>query len=66
MIKLRDFEPIDVNNLLSLPTLSDVSSVGEGLTREDEDPVDDLDDWGWTLVACRRRQKMSSHKESAK
>ena len=63
MIKLRDFEPIDVNNLLSLPTLSDVSSVGEGLTREDEDPVDDLDDRGWTLVTRHRHQKMSSHKE---
>ncbi|KAH0712097.1 hypothetical protein KY289_008056 [Solanum tuberosum] len=33
MIKFGDFEPIDVNNLLSLPILSDVASVGEGSTR---------------------------------
>ncbi|KAK4737479.1 hypothetical protein R3W88_001176 [Solanum pinnatisectum] len=50
MIKFGDFEPIDVNNLLSLPILSDVASAGEGSTREDEEPVDDLDDWGWTLA----------------
>ncbi|KAH0746046.1 hypothetical protein KY285_007703 [Solanum tuberosum] len=66
MIKFGDFEPIDINNLLSLPILSDVASVGEGSTRQDEDPIDDLDDWGRTLVTRHRRRKVSSHKESTK
>ncbi|KAH0636782.1 hypothetical protein KY285_036491 [Solanum tuberosum] len=66
MIKFGDFEPIEVNNLLSLPILSDVASVGEGSTRQDEDLVDDFDDWGWTLVTHRRCRKVSSHKESTK
>ncbi|KAH0761501.1 hypothetical protein KY290_017574 [Solanum tuberosum] len=66
MIKFGDFEPIDLNNLLSLPILSDVASVGEGSTGQDEDPVDDLDDWGWTLVTSRRCRKVCSHKESTK
>uniref|UniRef100_M1DP03 Uncharacterized protein n=1 Tax=Solanum tuberosum TaxID=4113 RepID=M1DP03_SOLTU len=66
MIKFGDFEPIEVNKLLSLPILSDVASVGEGSTRQDEDVVDDLDDWGWTLVTRRRRRKVSSYKDSAK
>ncbi|KAG5620633.1 hypothetical protein H5410_005851 [Solanum commersonii] len=39
MIKFGDFEPIKVNNLLSLPILSDVASVGEESTRQDEDLV---------------------------
>ncbi|KAH0651599.1 hypothetical protein KY290_032502 [Solanum tuberosum] len=55
MIKFGDFDP-----------LIDVASVGEGSTRQDEDLVDDLDDWGWTLVTRRRRRKVSSHKESTK
>ena len=66
MVKFGDFEPIDVNNLLSLPIPSDVASVRKGSTREDEDPVDDLHDTGWTLVTRCRPQKMSSHKESTK
>ncbi|KAH0754816.1 hypothetical protein KY290_025086 [Solanum tuberosum] len=66
MIKFGDFEPIEVNNLLSLPILSDVASVGEGSKRQDEDLVDDHDDWGWTLVTRHRRRKVSSHKESTK
>ncbi|KAG5568104.1 hypothetical protein H5410_064881 [Solanum commersonii] len=52
--------------MLSLPTLSDVASVGEGSTREDEDPIYYLDDWGWTLVTYRKHQKLSLHEESAK
>ncbi|KAH0665732.1 hypothetical protein KY285_026938 [Solanum tuberosum] len=66
MIKFGDFEPIEVNNFLSLPVLSDVASVGEGSTRQDEDLVDDLDDWGWTLMTRRRRRKVSSYKDSTK
>ncbi|KAG5595046.1 hypothetical protein H5410_036278 [Solanum commersonii] len=66
MIKFGDFESIEVNNLLSLPILSDVASIGEGSTRQDENLVDDLDDWGWTVVTHRRRRKVSSHKESTK
>ena len=66
MVKFGDFEPIDVNNLLSLPIPSDAASVRKGSTREDEDPVDDLHDTGWTLVTPCRPQKMSSHKESTK
>ncbi|KAH0706163.1 hypothetical protein KY285_010683 [Solanum tuberosum] len=65
MIKFGDFQPIEVNNLLSLPMLSDVASVGEGSTRQDENPVDDLDDWG-TLVTLRKHRKVRSHKESTK
>ncbi|KAK4718324.1 hypothetical protein R3W88_016662 [Solanum pinnatisectum] len=42
--KLSSNQPLDVNNLLYLPILSYVASVGEGSTREDEDQVDDLDD----------------------
>ena len=44
MVKFGHFEPIDVNNLLSLPILNDVAYVGEGSIREDEDPVNDIDD----------------------
>ncbi|KAH0734304.1 hypothetical protein KY285_010011 [Solanum tuberosum] len=66
MIKFGDFEPIEVNNLLSLPILNVVASVGEGSTRQDEDLADDLDDWGWTLMTRRRCRKMSSYKESTK
>ncbi|KAH0720373.1 hypothetical protein KY285_005175 [Solanum tuberosum] len=66
MIKFGDFEPIEVNNLLSLPILSDVGSVGEGSIRQDKNLVDDLDDWGWTLVTRRRRRKVSSYKDSTK
>ena len=36
MIKFGYFEPIHVNNLLSLPILSDAASVRDGSTREDE------------------------------
>ena len=57
MIKLSDFEPIDVNNILSLPILRDVASVEEGSTREDEDLVADLDDRGLTLVTRRDTEK---------
>ena len=66
MVKFGDFESIDVNNLLSLHILSDAASVREGSTRQDEYPVDDLDDMGWTLVTLHRGRKMSSHKDSKK
>ena len=66
MVKFGDFESIDVNNLLSLHILSDAASVREGSTTQDEYPVDDLDDMGWTLVTLHRGRKMSSHKESTK
>ena len=66
MIKFGDFEPIDVTNYLSLPILSDVASLGEGTIREDEDPTDELDNLGWTLVTLHRRQKKSLYKESTK
>ncbi|KAH0725007.1 hypothetical protein KY284_000872 [Solanum tuberosum] len=62
MVKFGDFKPIDVNESLSLPTLCDVVSIGEGLTKEDGDQVDHFDDWGWTLVTRRKHQKASSHK----
>ncbi|KAG5599194.1 hypothetical protein H5410_030564 [Solanum commersonii] len=39
MIKFGDFESIEVNNLLSLHILSDMASIGEGSTRQDEDLV---------------------------
>ncbi|KAG5580679.1 hypothetical protein H5410_051306 [Solanum commersonii] len=66
MIKFGDFKPIDVNELLSLPTLYDMVSVGEGSIKEDGDQVDHFDDYGWTLVTRRKRRKASSHKESVK
>ena len=44
MIKFRDFEAIDANNLSSLSMLNVVSYVVDRSIREDEDPMDDLDD----------------------
>ncbi|XP_015064659.1 uncharacterized protein LOC107009851 [Solanum pennellii] len=40
-----------------LSSNQNAASVREGSTREDEYPVDDLDDIGWTPVTRRRRRK---------
>ncbi|KAG5630422.1 hypothetical protein H5410_002139 [Solanum commersonii] len=66
MVKFGDFKHNDVNESLSLPTLCDVVSIGEGLIKEDGGQVDHFDDWGWTFVTHRKRRKASLHKDLTK